>query len=146
MKMKQRLLGLAVAITTVLSGAVLLGAQPAYALTDSQMQSIARGACGSGYSVVHKTALSTAGTMYLLYAGGYNCAVNVKNSTAGSYHTTSINMERQSDYASKHQSGSFKTYAGPIYLSAPNQCVKYWGSIVTSSRDYLGSSGWVACS
>ena len=88
-------------------------------------------ACGSGYTVIDSLPLSTLGTVYLTYnsANGNNCVVTVRTNP-GSPVTMYAAIElsgapgtQVSDY------GDYTTYAGPVYIHAPNHCVDWAGQV-----------------
>ncbi|WP_090933892.1 M23 family metallopeptidase [Nonomuraea jiangxiensis] len=89
--------------------------------------------CGTGYAVIDSAAL-TGGRTYLLYntSNGYNCAVTLKTTNVGSPSSMSAFLEPEGETRTTN-AGSFGYYAGPIRLSAPGQCVKWGGSIGSSS-------------
>ncbi|MFI6484624.1 M23 family metallopeptidase [Nonomuraea sp. NPDC050663] len=89
--------------------------------------------CGSGYSVVDSAGLS-GGTTYLLYnsGNGYNCVVTLKSVSLGTPSPVSAFLEPQGE-SRVTDSGSFGYYAGPVRLSAPGQCVRWGGSVGSSS-------------
>ncbi|MFG1948237.1 M23 family metallopeptidase [Nonomuraea sp. NPDC048826] len=89
--------------------------------------------CGSGYGVIDSAAL-TGGRVYLLYnsGNGYNCVVTLKTSGVGTASSMSAFLEPQGASRTT-DSGSYGYYAGPVKRSAPGQCVKWGGSIGSSS-------------
>ncbi|WP_336214097.1 M23 family metallopeptidase [Nonomuraea sp. LPB2021202275-12-8] len=89
--------------------------------------------CGSGYAVIDSAAL-TGGRTYLLYnsSNGYNCVTTLKTTNLGSATSMSAFLEPQGA-ARTTDSGSFAYYAGPVRRSAPGKCVKWGGSIGSSS-------------
>ncbi|WP_084772914.1 M23 family metallopeptidase [Nonomuraea candida] len=93
--------------------------------------------CGSGYAVIDSAAL-TGGRVYLLYnsGNGNNCVATIKTSNVGSPSSMSAFLEPQGESRTTN-AGSFSYYAGPVTRSAPGQCVKWGGSI--------GSSTYTSC-
>ncbi|MBF8185637.1 M23 family metallopeptidase [Nonomuraea sp. K274] len=89
--------------------------------------------CGSGYGVIDSAAL-TGGRTYLLYntGNGNNCVVTLKTTNVGSASSMSAFLEPEGASRTTN-SGSFSYYAGPVTRSAPGQCVKWGGSIGSSS-------------
>lgn len=89
--------------------------------------------CGSGYSVINSQAL-TGGRVYLLYNSGNrnNCVVTMKTSNVGTKTAMSAFLEPQGSNRTT-DSGSYGYYAGPVRRSAPATCVKWGGSIGSSS-------------
>lgn len=97
--------------------------------------------CGSGYSVIDSQAV-TGGRVYLLYNGGngYNCVTTIKSSSIGTASAVSASLQAEGG-AMTTDSGSFAYYAGPIRKSAADSCVKWGGSVGSST--YL--SGFEHC-
>jgi hypothetical protein len=91
------------------------------------------GVCGSGYSVIDSAAL-TGGRAYLLYnsGNGYNCVATLKTTSLGTASATSAFLEPQGESRTT-DSGSFDYYAGPVKRDAGGQCVKWGGSVGSSS-------------
>ncbi|MCF6473752.1 M23 family metallopeptidase [Nonomuraea sp. MG754425] len=89
--------------------------------------------CGSGYSVIDSAAL-TGGSVYLLYnsGNGYNCVATMKTTNLGTASAVSAFLEPQGESRTT-DSGSYGYYAGPVRVSAPGQCVKWGGSVGSSS-------------
>lgn len=92
--------------------------------------------CGSGFSVIDSHGLS-GGRVYLLWNGGsgQNCVVTLKTSNVGSPSSVSASLQVEGGTMTT-DSGSFSYYAGPVKKSASNQCVKWGGSV--------GSSSWMS--
>ncbi|GGP03285.1 M23 family metallopeptidase [Nonomuraea glycinis] len=88
--------------------------------------------CGSGYAVIDSAAL-TGGRAYLLYnsGNGSNCVATLKTK-AGSASSMAAFLEPQGQSRTT-DSGSYTSYAGPVKRSAPGQCVKWGGSIGSST-------------
>lgn len=84
--------------------------------------------CGSGYSVIDSAALGTVGRVYLLYSDGTNCVVTLKSTNLGTGSAMSAFLEPQGATRTT-DSGSFSYYAGPVKRSAPSTCVKWGGSV-----------------
>lgn len=98
--------------------------------------------CGSGYSVIDSQAV-TGGRVYLLYnsGNGYNCVTTIKSTSIGTASAVSASLQVEGGTMTT-DSGSFAYYAGPIRKSAADDCVKWGGSVGSSS--YL--SGFEHCS
>lgn len=90
--------------------------------------------CGSGFSVVDEAALGTAGRTYLLYNSGTgnNCVVTLKSTNLGTPTAASAFLEPEGSSRTT-DSGSYSYYAGPVKRSAPGTCVKWGGSVGSSS-------------
>jgi hypothetical protein len=116
------------------------------------------GVCGSGYSEVYSQTesgydKSSDGWGVVAYIKiGYNsgnhknCAFIQKSTTNYSYGEASgisitLRIQGDSGYYD-NDGGSYKYYAGPVYLTAPNTCVSADGW-----EDWAGSwaTGWRAC-
>ncbi|MBB6346244.1 M23 family metallopeptidase [Nonomuraea muscovyensis] len=89
--------------------------------------------CGSGYGVIDSAGL-TGGRTYLLYnsGNGNNCVVTLKTTNLGSPSAVSAFLEPQGQSRTT-DSGSYAYYAGPVQRSAAGQCVKWGGSVGSSS-------------
>ncbi|MBB3059807.1 exo-alpha-sialidase [Microbulbifer rhizosphaerae] len=89
--------------------------------------------CGSGFSVINSHGLS-GGTVYLLWNGssGQNCVVTIKTSNTDSPSSVSASLQVKGG-TKVTDSGSFNYYAGPVKESVSNQCVKWGGSVGSSS-------------
>ncbi|WP_158882563.1 M23 family metallopeptidase [Amycolatopsis anabasis] len=92
--------------------------------------------CGSGFSVVDSQALGTAGTAYLLYNGSTksNCVTTLKAVSLGQASAVSAFLEVQGS-ARVTDSGNFTYYAGPVTKAAGSTCVKWGGSVGSSSYE-----------
>lgn len=89
--------------------------------------------CGSGYAVVDSAAL-TGGRTYLLYnsGNGYNCVATLKTTNLGTASPMSAFLEPQGESRAT-DSGSYDYYAGPVTRHAAGQCVRWGGTIGSSS-------------
>ncbi|MFJ1708005.1 spore-associated protein A [Kitasatospora sp. NPDC088346] len=98
------------------------------------------GACGSGYRVVDSMSLK-GGTAFLTYnsSTGQNCAVTVRDSPGSPvYVLASISLAtggnpwyKDGDY--------YGSYAGPVYVHAPGQCIDWIAQIEWDSAQQLDS-------
>lgn len=89
--------------------------------------------CGSGYSVIDQASV-TGGTVYLMYNSGnsYNCVVTLKSTNLGAATAVSAFLEPQGGSRTT-DSGNYGYYAGPVRKSAPSTCVKWGGSVGSST-------------
>lgn len=89
--------------------------------------------CGSGYEVIDSSGV-TGGTVYLLYnsSNGYNCVTTLKSTSLGTASAMSAFLEPEGGSRTTDQ-GSFSYYAGPVKVHAPNVCVRWGGSVGTST-------------
>ena len=90
--------------------------------------------CGDGYEVIDQDALGSAGTVYLLYntANGKNCVTTIKQTSIGTASAASAFLQVQGK-TQVTDSGSFAYYAGPVSAAADNTCVKWGGSVGSTS-------------
>lgn len=90
--------------------------------------------CGSGYDVIDSAALGSVGKVFLLYNAGnsYNCVATIKYTSIGTPSAVSAFLEPQG-YNRTTDSGSYAYYAGPVKRSAPGTCVKWGGSVGSTS-------------
>jgi hypothetical protein len=86
--------------------------------------------CGSGFAVIDEAALGTVGRTYLLYNSGTgaNCVVTLKSTNLGTPSAVSAFLEPEGASRTT-DSGSYAYYAGPVKRSAPGTCVKWGGSV-----------------
>ncbi|MFC8801326.1 M23 family metallopeptidase [Promicromonospora sp. NPDC057138] len=86
--------------------------------------------CGSGFAVVDEAALGTVGRTYLLYNSGtgYNCVATLKYTSLGTPSAVSAFLEPEGSTRTT-DSGSYSYYAGPVKRSAPGTCVRWGGSV-----------------
>jgi predicted Ser/Thr protein kinase len=98
------------------------------------------GGHGSGYYVQRSSAF-TGGKIYQLYnSSGYNCVVTLKTADVGTKSSVWATLTRK-DGTNASDSGSFAYYAGPVFLYAKGQCVKYSGG----GRSGSASAPWGNC-
>jgi serine/threonine protein kinase len=98
------------------------------------------GGHGSGYYVQRSSAFS-GGKVYQLYnSSGYNCVVTLKTANVGTKSSVWAQLTRE-DGTKASDSGSYSYYAGPVFLSAKGQCVKYAGGTGGGSA----SAPWGNC-
>jgi hypothetical protein len=84
------------------------------------------GGHGSGY-YRQRSSTFTGGSVYQLYnSSGYNCVVTLKSVNVGKKTKVWATLTRK-DGKSATDNGAFAYYAGPVYLYAKGQCVKYQG-------------------
>ncbi|GAA3745309.1 spore-associated protein A [Streptomyces tremellae] len=87
-------------------------------------------ACGAGYGVVNSAPVGSAGTVYLTYSATTkkNCVVTVRANPGSAVHMTA-SLGLGTHTRDVVDEGDYTTYAGPVYLSAPGQCVSWRGEI-----------------
>lgn len=93
--------------------------------------------CGSGYSQIDSHALGSSGTIVLMYnsGNGKNCVTTLKKVSLGTASAVSSTLQVQGGSV-QSDSGNFAYYAGPVTASAAGKCVKWGGSV--------GSTSWTS--
>ncbi|MGN9907745.1 hypothetical protein ACTMTJ_09345 [Phytohabitans sp. LJ34] len=107
------------------------------------------GLCGSSYYRLSSVALKTNsgyvwGTTYVLYSASTrkNCAVTIKSAHVGVPTKTTVRLEDQSGELG-YDSDSYRWYAGPVYVTAPNECITYGGYVYNGAgTTYAYGSRW----
>lgn len=103
---------------------------PVKAPTGASPATSYNGACGSGYGVVDSATLSTLGTVYLTYnsSNGYNCVATVRaDPGTAMFMVAGIRLSTSNTWIVDQ--GQYTTYAGPVYVHAPGQCIDWGGQI-----------------
>ncbi|MEU5994547.1 hypothetical protein ABZ806_36710 [Spirillospora sp. NPDC047418] len=97
---------------------------------------------GSGY-VVQRSISFSGGRVYQLYSASTkkNCAVTMKTANVGKGTSVWVRLVEQHGGEVGSDNGTFKYYAGPVYVSAPGVCVRVSGGASGASA----SSGWANC-
>lgn len=129
--MKHSMKTVGASLTAVVAvGAGLLAAAPAAGAATTGATASYNGVCGSGYKVVNSMPIGGAGTVYLTYnsASGKNCTVTVRNSTGSPTYMVAYvrNIDSGED---QYDEGEYRSYAGPVYVSARGACVE-WGGVI----------------
>jgi hypothetical protein len=102
--------------------------------------------CGSGYNVDHYFDMHGGGSIvYLMYnpSNGKNCVATIKSTKVGTASLVGAYVSTNGTTRQHQDSGSYAYYAGPVYVSAPGQCVWYGGQDSTSGGWW--GAGPVAC-
>ncbi|GAA2435508.1 hypothetical protein GCM10010191_57720 [Actinomadura vinacea] len=103
----------------------------------SSQQVCNSGGHGGGYYVQRSMAVA-GGTAYQLYnSSGYNCAVMIKSTNVGRESAVSVWIQRTGG-SKVPDSGSYAWYAGPVYVKAPGECVRFGSGSSTSSYANCG--------
>ncbi|WP_432063145.1 serine/threonine protein kinase [Streptomyces sp. S1] len=133
---------LTITAATALVGAINVSPASAASLADK-----AASICGSGYYVQRSHVLSdreTQGvTSFQLYNASTkkNCAVTLKHPNSSSFYGGKTVLGagiRAANGSWIKDEDLYAYYAGPVYLSAPGQCVQFWGKTFQSGA----SGGW----
>ena len=132
-------MALAAGVTAVVMG-------PSAAFASDVNPNSASAICGSGYSVIDKAVSEGKYYMYLLYnsSNGKNCAVTLKQSSLGTKTLTDVYLLAENG-TSDEDYGSYTSYAGPVYVSAANQCIEWGGFVTVSGGTASYNSGWEHC-
>jgi hypothetical protein len=126
--MRKRIIGVALSALTLVLAPL---ATDASASTRSDVVSLAKSACGSGYTTTVVADYQGIPKQYywyvLLYnsSNGYNCALQIKDSANTDYGKASkLGVGIKVSGGSWHEDdGNYTKYAGPVYVHAPNTCV-----------------------
>jgi len=96
------------------------------------------GVCGAGYSVIDSHGVS-GGTVYLTFnaSNGRNCVVTIRNTPGARVHMCA-EVSLAGDIWNI-DCGDYTTYAGPVYVTAPHQCIDWGGSIGDSTFTEFGT-------
>lgn len=120
-----RITAVTVTAAAAMTAGALTAASPAYAAAYENE-------CGSGYRVVNSAAIGSKGTVFLTYNSttGKNCVI-AKRNTAGSAVRieAGLAVHPVGSHWTAFQGGNYRSYAGPIYLSAAGRCVDWMGRI-----------------
>ncbi|GAB3230521.1 M23 family metallopeptidase [Glycomyces halotolerans] len=97
--------------------------------------------CGGDFVQINSHAVN-GGRVHLMYnsSTGYNCVVTIKTTKIGTPSPVSASLQKQGGTMGT-DSGNFSYYAGPVKRHAPGTCVKWGGSVGSSSW----MSGWSHC-
>jgi hypothetical protein len=92
---------------------------------------------------VQRSLSFSGGRVYQLYSASTkkNCAVTMKTANVGKGTSVWVRLVEQKGGEVGSDSGTFKYYAGPVYVSAPGVCVRVSGGASGASA----SSGWANC-
>ncbi|MGW7462362.1 hypothetical protein [Streptomyces sp. NPDC054797] len=129
------------------------------AAVPAQAQTINSGSCGAGYyqqdayPLGDNLGATGAGVLFLYYnsSTGKNCAILRRDESFIASGGMGVTLKSSGGGATSDGGSSYRSYAGPIYLYAPNQCVYLSGWITgVWSGSYAvgthsGNSGWVHC-
>ncbi|NMO49795.1 spore-associated protein [Actinoplanes sp. TBRC 11911] len=137
----------AAAGAALVAAATALTAGPGAAYASDVNPYSASALCGSGYKVVASHGIEGALYTYLLYnsSNGNNCAVTLKQKNFTTKDTTDVYILSQDTHQSKEDFKPYTSYAGPIYMHAPGECVKFGGQVMYGNLIYKWDSDWVAC-
>ncbi|MFE5092746.1 hypothetical protein ACFRCI_20905 [Streptomyces sp. NPDC056638] len=126
----------AAVVTAVAAAGLLATAGPASAAATTPSA-----VCGSGYQVIDSKDLGPA-VIYLTYnsSNGYNCVTTILDSASGGAIQLGASVQKSGGTEIKNF-GSFTKFAGPVYVSAPNTCIKWGGGV----QDVIWKSGWEHC-
>ncbi|MEV2193272.1 spore-associated protein A [Streptomyces phaeochromogenes] len=147
----------AAAVAVIVTGGALALAAPASASASASAPTAARsavaaapseapvakynGACGAGHKVIDSANMENLGTTFLTYnkTTGENCVVTVRTKPGAPVKMFARLSSKTGGTAT--DSGQFTTYAGPVYIEAPGECVTWEGGITTYSTKGTGHCG-----
>ncbi|MEU9845051.1 hypothetical protein AB0C69_38235 [Actinomadura sp. NPDC048032] len=97
---------------------------------------------GGNYQVQRSSSFA-GGRIYQLYSASTkkNCAVTMKTADIGKATNVWVRLQSQNGGKVASDNGSFKYYAGPVFVLAPGDCVRYSGGASGASA----SAGWGNC-
>ncbi|MEU2941963.1 spore-associated protein A [Nocardiopsis alba] len=118
------------AVVVALLSAIAVGLSPSAASAAPY-----NGACGTGYNVLDSRDIIGA-TVYVTYnpSNGYNCAATIRDSS-GAAVSMGAAIKRSSASTWVVDDGSYTTYAGPVYVHAPGQCIDWAGYYGPTSNE-----------
>ncbi|GAA0250448.1 hypothetical protein GCM10009527_053510 [Actinomadura nitritigenes] len=104
-------------------------------------QQVCNASAGGNYQIQRSTSFA-GGRIYQLYSATTknNCAVTMKTTNIGKGTSVWVRLQSQTGKVAS-DSGTFKYYAGPVFVHAPGICVRYSGGASGASA----SSGWANC-
>ncbi|NDU74191.1 hypothetical protein GWI34_16340 [Actinomadura sp. DSM 109109] len=100
-------------------------------------------ATAGGNYKVQRSSTFKGGRIYQLYSASTkkNCAVTMKTADIGKGTNVWVRLQSQKGGKVASDNGTFKYYAGPVFLLAPGDCVRYSGGASGASA----SAGWANC-
>ncbi|WP_329098046.1 hypothetical protein OG979_20705 [Actinomadura citrea] len=100
-------------------------------------------ATAGGNYKVQRSSSFTGGRIYQLYSATTkkNCAVTMKTADIGKGTNVWVRLQSQTGGKVASDNGTFKYYAGPVFVQAPGDCVRYSGGASGASA----SAGWANC-
>ncbi|MBO2456319.1 hypothetical protein [Actinomadura violacea] len=100
-------------------------------------------ASGGGSYTIQRSVSFSGGRVYLLYSAATknNCAVTMKTTNIGKGTSAWVRLQSQTGGKTGSDSGTFKYYAGPVFVHAPGICVRFSGGASGASA----SAGWANC-
>lgn len=119
------------AVAATVSAVALTALAPAASAAPATATAAYNGACGTGYKTVNSTPVGGIGTAYLTYnaSTGKNCAVAIRNVTGDPVTMELLIRRTGGEIYADQDSGSFRSYVGPVHVAAAGSCVDWWGSI-----------------
>ncbi len=106
--------------------------------------------CGGSYHFANELPLAVGGRQVGLTVLGYsaetkeNCAVTFKTARIGTPSLTAVSLRRQGG-GFRTDKGSFKFYAGPVYVKAPGACVQFGGLVKVKAGMAFGRTPFGNC-
>ncbi|NRQ37867.1 hypothetical protein HII36_39465 [Nonomuraea sp. NN258] len=139
----KRVVTMLVAGTLAVSG---LGLTTATTLAVGAAPAEAVGPCGSGYARVGAYRIPPTGTrtgtleVYYNSGNGKNCALAYGyGATYGKKTWKAVSIARADGGDFRMDGDEYEYYAGPVYLSAPGQCIDVRGAVTTGKQTFLNN-------
>ncbi|MGP3918045.1 hypothetical protein [Nonomuraea sp. 10N515B] len=130
-------------LATLLAGAALAASTT---LVAGATPASAAGPCGSSYSRVGVYAIPQSGTrtgtleVYYSSSTGKNCALAYGyGSTYGATTWKGVSISRADGSGYDPDADYYQYYAGPVYVSAPGQCIDVTGTVVAGKVTELNN-------
>ncbi|UGQ11914.1 spore-associated protein [Yinghuangia sp. ASG 101] len=114
------------ALTALAFGATAALAAPVSAAPNTTPEKV----CGTGYKTVNSTPVGSLGTVYLTYnaSTGKNCVATIRTNPGAAVDVSAwVYVPDTDEY--HEESGSFTSYAGPVYATGKGHCVNWGGHI-----------------
>ncbi len=135
----------AAALAVLALGGTIAATAPASAATTKAAAATAtyNGACGTGYKVIDSTPVGNSGKVFVTWneSTGKNCAVTVRNAV-GSRINMRVTLDALGDSDDPAvDSGTYTSYAGPVYVNGRDSCIAWGGTIGNASAEDSGHCG-----
>ncbi|MBK6013449.1 spore-associated protein A [Streptomyces sp. MBT53] len=132
----------AAALAVLALGGTIAATAPASAATTKAAAATAtyNGACGTCYKVIDSTPVGNSGKVFVTWneSTGKNCAVTVRNAV-GSRINMRVTLDALGDSDDPAvDSGTYTSYAGPVYVNGRDSCIAWGGTIGNASAEDSG--------
>ncbi|WP_328942103.1 spore-associated protein A [Streptomyces sp. NBC_00250] len=122
----RRLRGLRISASMVTAGAMTAGLM---VLAAPAAEAAGYGLCGSGHKLIDSAPIGNLGTAYLTWnaESGRNCLVVVRGDPGAPLRMSAV--IGRDDGVQDSDSGSYSSYAGPVYVDGRGSCID-WGGVI----------------